>query len=98
MARSLNWVGVGKSGDRRRRHSVGLLMRSKRQTSLIRRNCSVSVTRLSSGATGVADGETFEDVVMESLRGAHRANCRLEIEDRFDEVPPSRGLSGSFRP
>jgi len=40
-------------------------MRSKWQTSLIRKNCNVSMTGLSSGATGVGDGETFEDVVMD---------------------------------
>jgi len=34
MARSLNCVGSGKSGDRRSRYSVGLLILSSRQTDI----------------------------------------------------------------
>jgi len=51
------WVGDGNPQDCRRRHNVGLLMRSNRHTSAIRRNCNGCARGLSSDGF---EGRVFE--------------------------------------
>jgi len=77
IARSLNRVGAGKSDDCRSRHSVGLLIRSSRQTSLIRRYCRLEARAASAAVIADVGVENLDVAFMGFLGradGAFRAS------------------------
>lgn len=102
ITRSVSSVGSGKPVVRRRRHSVGLLMRSSRHTSLGRKNCRASVDAwllfVDSRAHARASSNAFAAVGFGSHAGLG-SPAKQVLEDKLSgraiELSPLCGASAT---